>query len=129
MFKKFTIIAGIFAIALAFVFTFAPQHAFASGGSGGGGGTGGGGTTVDTIKVSKAEYALNNTLLVKAASSDTTATLSVYLPSGQYIGIVQNGGGSRYGGTVLLVTGDPGSITIRSSSGGSITVPTTPFQP
>lgn len=128
MFKKFTLVASIIAIALAFVFTLAPQHAFASGGSGGGGG-GGGGTKVDSIKVSKAEYALNNTLLVKAASSDTTATLSLYLPSGQYVGQVQNGGGSRYGGTVLLVTSDPGSITIRSSSGGSVTVPTTPFQP
>lgn len=126
MFNKLTLVAGIFALALAFLFTFTPQHAFASGGSGGGGG---GGTQVDTIKVSKAEYAVNNTLLVKAASSDTTATLSVYLPSGQYVGIVQNGGGSRYGGTVLLVSGDPGSITIRSSSGGSVTVPTTPFQP
>lgn len=125
MFKKFTLVASIIAIAFAFVFTLAPQHAFASGGSGGGGG----GTKVDSIKVSKAEYALNNTLLVKAASSDTTATLSLYLPSGQDVGQVQNGGGSRYGGTVLLVSSDPGSVTIRSSSGGSVTVPTTPFQP
>ena len=42
---------------------------------------------------------------------------------------MQNGGGSRYGGTVMgFVPYDPGYMVIISSSGGSITVPTTPFQ-
>jgi hypothetical protein len=41
---------------------------------------------------------------------------------------VQNGGGSRYGGTVMpYQVSDPIVVTIRSSSGGSIDVPTTPF--
>lgn len=124
MLKKIALVAGMLLVAAVMVVSLAPQRALASGGSGGGGGG-----SVDTIKVSKAEYATNNTILVKASSSDPAATLSVYLPSGQYLGTTQNGGGSRYGGTVFFVYSDPGSITIRSSSGGSITVPTTPFQP
>jgi hypothetical protein len=47
-----------------------------------------------------------------------------------------SGGGSgsvdtikRYGGTVMGYVGsDPGQVTINSNSGGTITVPTTPFQ-
>lgn len=129
MLKKFSLVAGIVLFAAAMLFTLAPNHAFASGGSGGGGG-GGGGSTGDTIKVSKAEYAASNhTMLVKAASSDPNARLMVYLPTGEYVHDVQNGGGSRYGGTVIFMLTDPGHIVIRSSSGGSITVATTPFQP
>lgn len=97
------------------------------GGSGGGGGST---TKVDTIKVSKCFYDVpTGQMLIKASSSDPTAHLYAYLPSGKYLGEVQNGGGSRYGGTVMgYVPGDPGHVTIISSSGGSITVPTTPFQ-
>lgn len=93
--------------------------------------SGGGGTKVDTIKVSKCFYdSPTGEMLIKAASSDPTARLFAYLPSGVYIGEVQNGGGSRYGGTVMgFVGGDPGHVIILSSSGGSIIVPTTPFQP
>ena len=96
-----------------------------------GGGGSGGGSKVDSIKVSKCFYdAPSGEMLIKAASSDPTARLFAYLPSGAYLGEVQNGGGSRYGGTVMGYVGaDPVHIYILSSSGGSIIVPTTPFQP
>lgn len=129
MFKKFALTAGILAITIALISLFAPQNALASGGSGGSGG-GGGGAQVDTIKVSKNMYdAPSHELLIKASSSNPTATLSVYLPSGQYLRDIQNGGGSRYGGDVIFIMTDPGYLTIRSSAGGSIDAPTTPFQP
>ena len=68
-------------------------------------------------------------MLIKAASSDPTARLFAHRPDGTYIGEVQNGGGSRYGGTVMpWQPYDPIYVTIKSSSGGSVTVPTTPFQ-
>jgi hypothetical protein len=94
------------------------------------GGGGGGGSNVDTIKVSKCYYdAPTGEMLIKASSSDPTATLHAYFLSGASLGWVQNGGGSRYGGTVMGYVGaDPVYIVILSSSGGSITVPTTPFQ-
>jgi hypothetical protein len=108
--------------------------AYASGGSGGGGG----GTTtqtpkVDSIKVTKAYTNATpdsgGEMLIKASSSDTSARLFAYRPDGSYIGEVQNGGGSRYGGTVMPYQfAYSATITIQSSSGGSITVPTTPFQ-
>ena len=99
----------------------------ASGGSGGGGG--GGGTSVDSIKVSKCYCNDAGQMLIKASSSDSTARLFAYRPDGSYIGEVQNGGGSRYGGTVMpWQPYDPVYVTIISTSGGSITVPTTPFQ-
>ena len=106
-----------------------------SGGGSGGGGTGGGGVTtpkVDTIKVTKCFTNATDTsggeMLLKAASSDPTARLFAYRPDGSLIGEVQNGGGSRYGGTVMpYVPTDPVTMTIVSSSGGSTTVPTTPF--
>ena len=102
----------------------APAFASGSGGGGGGGGT----VKVDQIKVSKC-YWMGGEMLIKAASSDPTATLFAYKPDGSLIGAVQNGGGSRYGGTVMPYTAiDPVNVTIRSSSGGSTTVPTTPFQ-
>jgi len=100
-----------------------PVTASVSGGSGGGSHT-------DSIKVSKCYYdAATGEMLIKASSSDVTAHLYAYTPSGTYLGEVQNGGGSRYGGTVMgYVGGDPVSVVIISTSGGSITVPTTPFQ-
>ena len=100
-------------------------------GSGGSSGGGGGGSNVDTIKVSKCYYDVpTGQMLIKASSSDPTAQLHAFLPSGAYLGEVQNGGGSRYGGTVMGYVGaDPVYIAILSTSGGSIIVPTTPFQP
>ena len=104
----------------------------ASGASGGGGG--GGGVKVDDIRVTKcftnASGASGGEMLIKASSSDVTAVLTAYRgDTGTLIGSVQNGGGSRYGGTVMpYQSSDPGTVIIRSSSGGGITVPTTPFQ-
>jgi len=103
-----------------------PLNSYASGGSGGGGTV----AQVDSIKVSKCFYdSPTGEMLIKASSSDITAHLYAFTPAGTYLGEVQNGGGSRYGGTVMgYVGGDPGSVVILSSSGGSIDVPTTPFQ-
>ena len=94
------------------------------------GGSGGGGATVDSIKVSKCYYqAGSGQMLIKASSSNSTARLFAYRPDGSYIGEVQNGGGSRYGGTVMpWQPSDPVYVTITSTAGGSITAPTTPFQ-
>ncbi len=68
-------------------------------------------------------------MLIKASSSDPKARLFAYRPDGSLIGELQNGGGSRYGGTVMpYQPSDPGTVTIKSSSGGAITVATGPFQ-
>jgi len=114
--------------ALVLIATLSPLTANASGGSSGGGG----GTTikVDSIKVSKCFYQEGSgQMLIKASSSDASAHLYAYTPAGTYLGEVQNGGGSRYGGTVMGYVGvNPITVIIMSSSGGSIEVPTTPFQ-
>ena len=68
-------------------------------------------------------------LLVSARSSDRAARLFAYRADGRLIGEVQNGHGQRYGGTVFAWQAtDPGTVTVRSSSGGSATVHTTPWQ-
>ena len=90
-------------------------------------------TKTDTIKVTKcftnATATSGGELLIKAVSSESTARLTAYRPDGSLIGEVQNGGGSKYGGTVMAhQTADPVSVTVRSTAGGSATVPTTPFQ-
>lgn len=110
-----------------------PATASASGRLGSGGGSGGGGSVpaVDTIKVSKAYYADTGSyveLLVMASSSNSTARLFVYLPDGQLLGEVPNGGGGRYGGTVFLSMYIPATLTFVSTGGGSIQVATDPFQ-
>ena len=92
----------------------------------------GGGNRADTIRVNKCEYAVTSSyveLLVNASSSNTSAHLSVYLPSGAYLGEVPNGGGKQYGGTVLLVPSVPDTLTITSSGGGQNTAPCIPSQP
>ena len=100
-------------------------------------GSGGGGTqnppAVDQVKVTKcytnATASGGGQMLIKGSSSDASARLFAYRPDGSLIGEIQNGGGSRYGGTVMAYQPyDPLTVTVRSSSGGSITVPTTPFQ-
>jgi uncharacterized repeat protein (TIGR01451 family) len=84
---------------------------------------------LDSIKVSKCFYMTGGAMLLKASSSDPTARLFAYRPDGTLIGEAQNGGGSRYGGTVMPYQAyDPVFVTFRSTSGGSITVPTGPFQ-
>lgn len=111
------------AIALSATMLLCPADGYASGGGGG----------VDTIKVNKCEYAVVSgayvELLISASSSNSNALLLAYLPDGTLLGQVQNGGGGRYGGTVFLAWYVPSTITILSSSGGSITVPCTPYQP
>jgi len=98
----------------------------------GGGSSGGSSATakVDSIKVSKCYYDVpTGQMLIKASSSDPTAHLYAYRPDGSFQGEVQNGGGSRYGGTVMgYISHDPGTMIIKSSSGGSIVTPTSPFQ-
>ena len=67
-------------------------------------------------------------MLIKAKSTSSGARLFARRPDGSLIGEVQNGGGSRYGGTVMAYQPyDPVTVTFRSSSGGSTTAPTTPF--
>lgn len=91
-----------------------------SGGSGG----------AETIKVSKCYSTFSSycQLLIKASSSNTSAHLYAYDQNGVYIGEVQNGGGSRYGGSTFLTPQPPVTITIVSSSGAQVTVTPTPFQ-
>ena len=112
-------------MAIAVVAVSQPTTTQASGGSGGGSGV-----KVDSIKVSKCFYdAPTGEMLIKAASSDVTAHLYAFRPDGTYQGEVQNGGGSRYGGTVMgYIPDDPQYMVIVSSSAGSIVVPTAPFQ-
>jgi hypothetical protein len=91
------------------------------------------GGKTESIKVSKcytnATISSGGEMLIKASSSDPSAHLSAYRPDGTLIGPVQNSGGSRYGGTVMpWQPYDPVDVTVRSSSGASVTVPTTPFQ-
>ncbi len=93
-----------------------------------GGGIGGG----ESIKVNKCEYAGTEgfvELLINAGSSNSTAHLYAYLPSGAYLGEVRNGGGGRYGGTVFVAYSVPATITINSSAGGAVTALCVPFQP
>ena len=123
-----SLLTAMTAVLLALAICATPVSVKASGGGGGGGG----GTTakVDSIKVTKCFYMPGATgMLVKAASSDVSARLFAYLPDGTYLGELQNGGGSRYGGTVLIAPSyDPGYVVVVSSSGGTTAAPTTPFQ-
>lgn len=92
---------------------------------------GGGGGSAETIKVNKCYYFDTGSyieLLINASSSNSSAHLYAYLPSGAYLGEVQNGGGGRYGGTVFVTMGIPASITIVSSGGASIVAPCVPGQ-
>lgn len=90
-------------------------------------------SSVDVIEVTKsytnATASSGGQMLIKAKSSDPTARLLAYRPDGTLIGEIQNGGSNRYGGTVIAYQPhDPVKVTIRSSAGGTTTVPTTPFQ-
>ena len=92
------------------------------------------GSSVDVIRVTKcytnATATAGGQMLIKAQSSDKSARLFAYRPDGTLIGELQNGGGTRYGGTVVpYEKTDPVEVTVRSSAGGSISVPTTPFPP
>ena len=122
--RQFLCSIVLLAVGLAVGLTNLVSPVQASGGSGGGGTPG-----VDSIKVSKCYCNDAGQMLIKASSSDATARLFAYRPDGSYIGEVQNGGGSRYGGTVMpWQPYDPIHVMIVSSSGGAVVVPTTPFQ-
>ena len=84
----------------------------------------------ETIKVSKCYYMPGaSASLIKASSTNISAHLYAYLPNGDFWGEVQNGVGSKYGGTVMrYIPNDPINVTIISSAGAIIAVPTTPFQ-
>jgi hypothetical protein len=113
---------AVVALGVVLILSGAPAHAQ----------KGGGGGSVDTIRVGKCEYADVGAyveLLIKASSSNTGAHLYAYLPSGELLGEVQNGGGGQYGGTVFVTLDIPESITIMSSGGGAITAPCVEFQP
>ena len=127
--KSNSLLAVAAMLLVAFTISLGPALSYASGGNGLGGGV-----KVDSIKVSKCYCnatiaAGGGEMLIKASSSDVIAHLYAYRPDGSYIGEVQNGGGSRYGGMVMpWQPYDRGTVTIISSAGGSITVPTTPSQ-
>ena len=127
--KSNSMLAVAVMLLIAFTISLLPASSYASGGSGSGGSI-----KVDSLKVSKCYCnatiaAGGGEMLIKASSSDATAHLYAYRPDGSYIGEVQNGGGSRYGGTVMpWQPYDPGTVVILSSSGGSVSAPTTPFQ-
>lgn len=121
MFRRTQCRLGFAILALGVTMLLAPAQTRAGGGSG-----------VDTIKVSKCEYAVPGgyvELLVSAGSSNPSAYLFAYLPDGTLLGQMHNGFGGKYGGTVFLSMYVPASITIVSSYGGHITVPRVPFQP
>ncbi len=84
------------------------------------------------IQVGRCEYAATGAyveLLISARSSTPGARLLAYLPDGTYLGEVLNGGGETASGTVFVLAEIPGSITLRSSAGGSVIVPCVPYQP
>ena len=76
----------------------------------------------DTVAIQVAEYSSGNRQLrVEATSSNSSATLNVYVTStSQLIGTLRNEGGGRYRGDFSWAS-NPQSITVRSSLGGSAT--------
>lgn len=92
-----------------------------------------GGSSLESITVSKcycnATPTSGGQMLIKASSPNARARLFAYRPDGSLIGEVQSGGGGRYGGTVMpWQPYDPIYVTITSTAGAKITVPTTRFQ-
>ena len=106
-----TLMCGLFLL-------ISPSGVRASGGGGG-----------EKIKVSKCYFMQGATSwLIKAASSNVSAHLSAWGQSGEYFGEVSNG--IWYGGTAMpYLANDPIWVTIKSDTGASVTVHTTPFQP
>ncbi|HEX8077752.1 MAG TPA: VCBS repeat-containing protein [Chthoniobacterales bacterium] len=77
-------------------------------------------TATDTVSITRAEYdSAKRTLRVEASSSNSTATLQVYVSStNQLIGTLTNNGGGKYSGSFASST-NPQNITVRSNLGGS----------
>jgi len=82
--------------------------------------TGGAGT--DTVTITKAEYQTGNRRLrVEATSTNSTATLQVFVTStNQLIGTLANNGGGRFRGQFSWPV-NPQTITVKSSFGGQAT--------
>jgi hypothetical protein len=80
------------------------------------------GSQTDAVSVASAQYdSRKRQLKVDARSTVSSATLSVYVTStNQLIGTLRNQGGGRYQGQFSLPS-NPGSITIKSSHGGTAT--------
>ena len=78
--------------------------------------------STDTVAIQVAEYSSGNRQLrVEATSSNSSATLQVYVSStNALIGTLRNEGGGRYRGDFSW-SSNPQNITVRSSSGGSAT--------
>lgn len=76
----------------------------------------------DTVAIQRAEFdAGKRTIRLDATSTSAGASLKVYVSStGALIGSLSSSGSGRYSGT-LSVTTNPGSITVKSSLGGSAT--------
>lgn len=76
----------------------------------------------DTVAIQRAEYSSGSRLLrVEATSTNSSATLRVYVAStDQLIGTLQNDGGGRYRGDLTWST-NPQNIRVRSSLGGTAT--------
>ncbi len=91
------------------------------------------GSPADVVQVEKcwtnATSSQSGQMLIKARSSDVRARLFAFRPDGTFLAELQNGGGNKYGGTVINNTpSDPVRCVVRSSAGGSATAPTAPFQ-
>jgi hypothetical protein len=77
----------------------------------------------DSVSITRAEYrSSNRELRVEATSSNSTATLTVYVTSsGATIGTLTNNGGGRYERVFTNIATNPVSITVKSSRGGTAT--------
>ena len=75
---------------------------------------------MDTVSIQLAEYSVGNAQLrVEATSSNTNATMKVYVTStNALIGTLRNDGGGRFRADFSWPT-NPQNITVRSSFGGS----------
>jgi hypothetical protein len=77
--------------------------------------------SADAVAIQRAEYAgSKGQLRVEATSSDRSATLRAYVTStGALLGTLKSQGGRHTG--QFSLSGDPGSVTVRSSLGGEAT--------
>lgn len=77
---------------------------------------------IDTVSITRAEYATGNRRLrVEANSTRANATLQVFVTStNQLIGTLSNNGSGRFGGEFSWST-NPQTITVRSNLGGQAT--------
>ena len=96
------------------------------GGSGGSGGGSGGVPTTDKISITRALWFPNpmapptGELLVQATSSNQNAVLTLSdSNTGEFIALLPNLGGGRYGGSVIFRFNRVSSVTVTSNMGGT----------